>query len=197
MAILLGYVKGDTAYMATDTRINVDDRVHQRTAESDYKIKRLENGILLGVISKTADIALQTQAHSEMFTLDKNGRLTKDHIIREIVPKLCALYKDEGFFANEKGEQPYFPGAIMLAHDGKLFEICATLAVVVYERYQALGRVDDLAHYGLTQMDESKDIGEQLVGILQTVAKRSQLVGAPYLWIDTKEKEYHLVGGEA
>ena len=87
MAILIGYVKDGTVYLATDTRINVDDRVHQRVAESDYKIKRLENGILVAMTSRERALVDQTMMRTELFTLDKKGRLTKEHIIKEIFPE--------------------------------------------------------------------------------------------------------------
>lgn len=197
MAILIGYVKDGTVYLATDTRINVDDRVHQRVAESDYKIKRLENGILVAMTARERALVDQTMMRTELFTLDKKGRLTKEHIIKEIFPRLYRFYKEEGLLGNEKGEDPYFRGSILIAHEGDLFEICSTFSVAKYMHYQALGSVSDLALYGLTKIDESKDINAQLVEIMETMAKHSQMIGAPYLVINTKDLEYHLLGGKA
>ena len=48
----------------------------------------------------------------------------------------------------------------------------------------------------LLNVKESDDVNEQIVKALDVAARNSQLVGAPYLLIDTNTKEYQLVKGE-
>ena len=51
MSILIAYKKNDTVYMGTDTRVIVNDFKKNEICESNYKIQKLENGILLGMIA--------------------------------------------------------------------------------------------------------------------------------------------------
>ena len=52
MAIVIAYKKGDTVYMGTDTRVIVNEHKKNELCESNYKIQKMDNGLLVGI---TAD----------------------------------------------------------------------------------------------------------------------------------------------
>lgn len=195
MSILLARVCGDTVYMATDTRVIVRDMKQAQLCECDYKIQKLENGILVGFVGDRK-LRQEVFALMEHFTLDKNGELTYAHVVQKIAVPLFFGLKDAGVlkYDNEKEERlPYMQGDILLAYKDKLYEICTNFMVLRYETYQALGKGADFAQYAMTNFDENRGVNEQLVEALKLTAKYTHLVGAPYLLIDTKSQEYTLL----
>ena len=99
MSILIAYKKGDTIYMGTDTRTIVNDHKKNELRGCNLKIQKLANDMLLGITGERLE--RQTLiAYSEIFTLDKNGKLTKKHIVKEIIPKLITVLEKE--IAKEK-----------------------------------------------------------------------------------------------
>ena len=134
-------------------------------------------------------------AYSEIFTLDKNGELTKKHIVKEIIPNLLSVLEKENLIVEKDGELPYVKATILLAHKDTLYEICENFAVIKYEDFQVLGRVADSAQATLANTKETDDINERIVKALDIASSNSQCVGKPYLLIDTKELKYNLIGG--
>lgn len=194
MSILIAYKKGDTVFMGTDTRVIVDDSKRNDLCECNYKIQKLENGMLLGITSDRLE--RQTIfANSEIFTLDKNGKLTKKHIVKEIIPNLLSVLGPENLIVEKEGELPYAKVMLLLAYKDVLYEICSGFTVIKYENFQALGRAADFAQATMANTKESDDVNVRIVKALDIASKNSQLVGKPYLLIDTKELKYTLVGG--
>ena len=192
MSILIAYKKGDTVYMGTDTRTIVNDHKKNELRGCNLKIQKLANDMLLGITGERLE--RQTLiAYSEIFTLDKNGKLTKKHIVKEIIPKLITVLEKEGLLIEKEGELPYMKAVILLVHKGTIYEICSGFAVIKYEDFQVVGRVSDYAHATLMNTKPMDSIEERIVKALDIVAENSQYVGKPYLLINTKELEYKIV----
>ena len=49
MSVILAYKKDDAIYMATDTRVVVNSCKRNDLLESNYKIQKMENGLLVGI----------------------------------------------------------------------------------------------------------------------------------------------------
>lgn len=192
MSILIAYKKDDTVYMGTDTRTIVNDHKKNELRGCNLKIQKLANDMLLGITGERLE--RQTLiAYSEIFTLDKNGKLTKKHIVKEIIPKLITVLEKEGLLIEKEGELPYMKAVILLVHKGTIYEICSGFAVIKYEDFQVVGRVSDYAHATLMNTKPMDSIEERIVKALDIVAENSQYVGKPYLLINTKELEYKIV----
>ena len=139
MSLVIAYKRGDTVYMGTDTRVIVNDSKKNELCESNFKIQKMENGMLVGITAER--IERQTLfAYPEIFTLDKKGQLTRKHIVKEIIPRLLAVLEEEDLLQQEKDEYPYMRAKILLAYKDVLYEICSTFTIIRYETYQALGR---------------------------------------------------------
>ena len=122
MSILIAYKKDDTVYMGTDTRTIVNDHKKNELRGCNLKIQKLANDMLLGITGERLE--RQTLiAYSEIFTLDKNGKLTKKHIVKEIIPKLITVLEKEGLLIEKEGELPYMKAVILLVHKGTIYEI--------------------------------------------------------------------------
>ena len=192
MSILIAYKKGDTIYMGTDTRTIVNDHKKNELRGCNLKIQKLANDMLLGITGERLE--RQTLiAYSEIFTLDKNGKLTKKHIVKEIIPKLITVLEKEGLLIEKEGELPYMKAVILLVHKGTIYEICSGFAVIKYEDFQVVGRSSDYAHATLMNTKPMDNIEGRIVKALDIVAENSQYVGKPYLLINTKELEYKIV----
>ena len=195
MSILIAYKNGDTIYMGTDTRIIVKDIKRNELSECNYKIQKLDNGMLVGITGEK--IERQTLfAYPELFTLDNNGKLTRRHIVKEIIPNLLTVLKGEDLLVEKDGELPYMKATILLAYKDTLYEIGSAFAVIKYEEHQVLGRASDYAQATMANTSESDDINKRILKALQIAAKNSQYVGSPYLLIDTKELKFNLVKGD-
>lgn len=192
MSVLIAYKRDDTIYMGTDTRVIVNDHKKSELCECNYKIQKIENGMLVGITSER--LTRQTIfAYSEIFTLDKKGELTRKHIVNEIVPKLVDLLNKEDLMINKEDTLPYMDAQILLAYKGVLYEICRNFSIYKYEDFQLLGYGVDYGQFVLANIKDSDDVNEQIIKALDTIAKYSQYVGSPYLLIDTKEQKYKLI----
>lgn len=194
MSILIAYKKGDTVYMGTDTRVIAGDSKRNELCECNYKIQKLDNGMLLGITCNRLERQTLIGCF-EIFTLDKNGELTKKHIVKEIIPKLLSVLEQENLLVEKEGELPYVKATILLAYKDTMYEISSGFAVIKYEDFQALGSVAEYAQATLLNTKEKDDINERIVKALDIVSSNSQCVGKPYLLIDTKELKYNLIGG--
>ena len=190
---IIAYKRGDTVYMGTDTRVIENDMKKTELCPECHKIQRLPNGILLGDCARR-ELRRVIFAYSEIFTLDKGERLTKEHIIKKIVPSLMAVAKSTGLLQSNDGA-PYIKGSICLAYKDVLFEICSNFMVVRYENFLAIGTCDCIQPL-LLSVTEADDVNEKIVLALHQLSRSVYSIGAPFLLIDTKEEKFKLVGGE-
>lgn len=191
MSVIIGYVKNGVTYMATDTRVIDDDRKRNEVCECNFKLRKLENGIIYGV-TNSKYIRQFLVMNEEMFTLDRRENLTVQHIVTDILPTLYFSLKEAKLLGNDKGEQPSFPSSILIGFKSKLFEICSDFSVFRYEKYQAIGPLSDYALTKVSDMDENGDINRQLIDAMRICTKNTEYVGGPYLTINTDELKYEL-----
>jgi hypothetical protein len=194
MSVLIAYKKDDTVYMGTDTRIISHETKINSLCESGYKIQKLDNNILLGIMGERP-IKQTLIAYSEIFTLDKNGKLTKKHIVKEIIPTLRKLLKEKGHMEESDGDEfSFMPAYLLIAHGGDLFVVRHTFSVYRILSFQVVGgEVADFAQSIILNTKVTDDINARIIKALDLIAKNSQNVGAPYLLIDTKELKYNII----
>ena len=195
MSILLAVKKNNTVYMATDTREIVSGNKRNNLCEASFKIQKQDNGMLVGI---TGDrFTRQTLfANSEIFTLNKRGKLTKKHIVTEIVPQIIDLLDAHGMLMQNEDGFIGMKARIILAYQESMFEICAGFLVIKYEDLQALGEASSGAEVVLFNSKPDDDVEERLIRALDVASKYCLTVGAPYLLINTKDLEYTVVKGD-
>ena len=192
MSILIAYKRGDTVYMGTDTRVIVKDYKTRELCECNLKIQKLDHGILLGVSAERLE--RQTIiANSDIFTLNKAGKLTRKHIVNEVIPRLISVFKDENLLMGKRDEFPYIKAQILLVYQGVIYEICSGFAVIRYESFQVMGRSSDFAHGVLLNTKNEDDVNERIVRALDIVAENTQYVARPFVLIDSKNMQYQFI----
>ena len=192
MSVIVAIKENGVVYMGADSQTTTGRRKRNGLNETSFKITRLENGMLVGITAER--LTRQTIfAYSEIFTLDKNGELTRKHLVKEIIPKLVAILNEEELMIKKEDALPYMDGQILLAYKGVLYEICRNFSIYKYEDFQLLGYGVDYGQFVLANTKDIDDVNERIIKTLDTVAKYSHQVGSPYLLIDTKEQEYKLI----
>jgi ATP-dependent protease HslVU (ClpYQ) peptidase subunit len=181
--------------MGADNVSSYKDEVKAEFCESNYKIQKLENGMLVGAVGN-AKICEIIKGYPEIFTLDKSGKLTRREIVESIVPSLIALLGRNKLLKENERYYPQMSACLFVAHKGELFEICSSFDVYKYEDFQAVGVMADFAQYVLSKIEQDDDINAKIVEALDCVSRFSAYANPPYVLIDTDKLEYSIVGGE-
>ena len=197
MSAVIAIKKNNRIYMAADTQVSCGERRTNPLLESDRKIYRLDNGILLG-ITGSAISAQIVYAYSEIFTVPENANMTKKHIVKNIIPKLQRLYKERDMLEKNEDEPSSLPNSLVIAYKDSLFAIGGVFTTTVIEHYLALGNGADVISAGLAKLDEEtvndeQVIRERLVDLLRISESRMRSVSAPFFLIDTERQEFELV----
>lgn len=195
MSVVIAVKHDGRIWFGADTQSTCGSDRYNPLSQNEFKVTKLGHGVLL---SMTGEIVTGQRilAHPEWFTVDKENGLTKEHIVTHIIPRLYeALDEEELLDTGDKGTPPVMKVTIFLAYKDKLFEICRDFHVIRYEEYQASGSGANAIMYGLSKLDKTKDIHEQLLQLLRISAKHDSNVSAPFVLIDTKELKYTVKEG--
>lgn len=189
--IMLGYVHKGVVHLATDTTIVVNDVKVNGLAPNNYKIKKMESGLIVG-ITGVPIVRQRLLVRDDLFTLDKNGELTKNHIVNKIVPALHRFLIDNDLYEIDE-DGMHDPGVnIILAHGDKLYNISERLWVYQVTKKTANGALCDLGECALNRIDSERDIEKQMVEIMQRARTYTNFIGGPYIAINTKDNEIHV-----
>ena len=195
MSVVMAVKQGNRIWLGADTQSTRGTDRYNQLSPNDFKVTKLPNGVLLAMTGETASSQF-IQAHPEWFTIDEKKGLTKEHIVTKIVPKIYEGLEVEGLLeCEDRGTPPITKSSIVIAYQDKLFEICRDLRVIRYEDYQAIGSGSNAIIYGLSKIDKTKDINEQLLQLLKISAKHDANVSAPFVLIDTQDLQYTIKEG--
>ena len=186
MSVIVAVKENGIIYMGADSQTTAGNRKTNYLNETAYKVVRLDNGILVGFCGRVS--ARQSiLSIKDVFTLNEEGKLTKKHIVREIVPKL--VDKMEQIGDEESGSLDV---SILLAYKDKLYRITSGLNVIHLNENGSAGAGRDFANYALIAM-KNLPVKERLLKALMESAKRTESVGGPYVLINTNNLEYEVV----
>ena len=195
MSVVVAIKQGDRIWLGADTQTTCGSDRFNQLSQNDFKIAKMDNGMLISMTGETVS-AQMLLAHPEWFTVDEKKGLTKEHIVTKIIPQIYETLEEEGLLdRGDKGTPPLMKLTVLLAYKDKLFEISRDLQVIRYEDYQATGSGANAVNYGLSRVDKSKDINEQLLRLLRIGAKQDTNVSAPFVLIDTKDLEFTVKEG--
>ena len=186
MSVIVAVKENGTIYMGADSQTTAGNRKKNHLNETSYKVVRLDNGMLVGFCGRVAarQIILSIK---DVFTLNEEGKLTKKHIVREIVPKL--VDKMEQIGDEESGSLDV---SILLSYKDKLYRITSGLNVIHLNENGSAGAGRDFANFALFAM-KNLPVRERILRALEESARREESVGGPYVLIDTKDLEYEVV----
>lgn len=193
MSVVAAVKQGGRIWFGADTQLTCGSDCYNNLNVRDLKVAKLDNGILLSFTGETST-AQMILAYPEWFTVDEKKGLTKEHIVTKIIPRMFEKLDEEEMLERDgKDSPPEMKVSMLIAYKDKLFAIERGFHVVRYDDYQATGSGANAVKYGLSVLDKSKDINEQLVRLLRISAKQDSNVSAPFVLIDTKKLEYTIV----
>ena len=155
----------------------------------------MKSGLIVS-IAGVPNVRQRILARDDLFTLDRYGKLTKKHIVNEIIPALHQFLKDNDLYeVDEDGKHD--PGVEMfLAHGDKLYSVSERLWAYQVTQKTANGAQCDLCEGALNSIDPERDIEKQMVEIMQRATTYTNYIGGPYVTINTKDNEIHVTEGK-
>ena len=191
MSVIVAIKENGVIYMGADSQTSSGSNKIHNLNETGYKIRRLDNGMLLGFCGSI--VATQTiLAIKNVFTLDEDGKLTKKHIVREIIPKLVDKMEQIGDTSSGSLEV-----SILLVYKDQMYRISSRLGVIHLNLVAGIGAGDYYVNYYLFERMDLP-VKERLLKSLVESARRTDSVGGPFVLIDSKNLEYEVIdmGGE-
>lgn len=188
MSVVVAVKENGVVYMGADSQITIerDKEIKHTLNDSSFKIRKLNNGILVGHCGDVQS-AERIFSNQDILTLDENGMLTKKHIVTNIVPKLLEIIDEIG--DKKKG---IIDVTLILAYKESLYKIDDDLVTYKYNNYVKSGTGGAFVDYPL-YLYRDLPIKERIVKALQESARRDLYVSAPFVLINTKEQKYEIV----
>ena len=95
MSVIMAIRDSGRVWMAADTQVSCEELKFHTVSETNYKISKLPDGILVGF---SGDVRIRNLlvAHSEWFGKLPRSGLTKRFLVTRIVPRLLWLCKENG-----------------------------------------------------------------------------------------------------
>ena len=189
MSLVVAYKKDGIIYMGADTQSTQGTAVERHLNESGFKIARLKNGMLVGICGRIKGHQM-ILAQKELFDIPGGGKFDKRHIVRNVIPGICAI---TGKLKDDKGARNMsMDVSMILAREDRMFVITRYFDVFECNTYAAIGAGDDYSKYVLSTIGDG-DVNEGLLRALRAGAYFDTTVSAPYVLIDTKNREYRIV----
>ena len=192
MSLVVAIKRDGIVYLGADTRTTRGEHVRATLAEEDLKIHRM-GSCLVGAAGTVSNIQVLTN-HPEWFDL-KGKPLTKKFILKNIVPKFFDLLGELGRLEiDENGDEPPRSMCSFLFTDGeRLFMMDNDFEVIELSTYGQVGCTEYMAlSMFLNALDEYSP-NEIILKALRTSAYRNDGVGAPYVLINTRDREFEMV----
>ena len=193
MSLVVAYKKGDVVYMGADTQVTCGSEIGRTLNEIGFKIARMPSGILMGVCGRVK-YHQRILAQKQWFTLGEGEKLSKRYIVKNVIPALSALMQN--ISEDKDASHSSMEISLLLAQEDRLFLLTRQFAVYECDHCLAIGAGDDYAKFALMQAGQAADINEGLIRALKTGAHFDSTVSAPYILIDTKNREYQIVEDE-
>ena len=192
MSLVVAIKRDGVVYLGADTRTTRGERVRANLAEEDLKLHRM-GSCIVGAAGTVSNIQVLTN-HPEWFEL--NGKpLTKKFLVKNVIPKFFTLLGEMGKLEiDENGNEP--PNALcsFLFTDGEsLFAMDNDFEVIELSTYGQVGCTEYMAlSMFLNALDEHSP-NDIILKALRTSAYRNDGVGAPYVLINTRDREFEIV----
>ena len=190
MSLIVAYKRKGIIYMGADTQTTVGTGIERTLNEKGFKIARLENGMLVGLCGRVKGHQ-KILARKELFDIPEGVKFDKRYIVKNIIPEFCAI---SGDISDEKDvRNTAMSVSMILAWRDKLFVITRYFDVFECGTFAAIGAGNEYARYELSQIAEGNDVNEGLLKALRAGAYFDNTISAPFILIDTKDREYRIV----
>lgn len=186
MSVIVAVKENGVVYMGADSQTTSGNKKLNSLNEAFHKIIRLKNGILIGFCGKVA-VKQKMLSTKDLFTLNDEGKLTKEHIVKRIIPKLASQIEE---LSDER--QGEIGGSMIIAHEDSLYRISSELEVIKISEYVKIGAGGGFVDYRIRSL-RNQDVNERILKSLVASAKMCESVSGPYVLIDTKDKKFKII----
>lgn len=195
MSIVIAIKHNDMVSFISDSQTTRGYLKTTLTNDSERKLNHI-NGIVLGTVGhKIVGTLLRGQCESNI--LPQEIPLTKEWIVKKIVNPLFRLLEDKNLLDENNDQTKELDSRALIAKNDKLFSIRFDGSVIEVPNYAIIGSGSDYAMPHLMQTNKTssqKAIKTNLIRCMQEVENFDYSVGAPYIYIDTKELKATIEG---
>ena len=191
MSLVVAYKRDGIIYMGADTQSSRGYSIERTLNESGFKISRLSSGMLMGVCGRVK--GHQRILSKKCFDIPDDVVFNKRYIVKNIIPQLSDIMKD--VVDENESRNSSMSVSLIVAWQGKMFMITSRFKVLECASYAAIGAGNDYAGYLLSSIGKSDDVNEGLLKALRAGANFDSSVSAPFVLIDTKDREYKIIEG--
>lgn len=191
MSVVMAIRDSGRVWMAADTQVSCEGLKFYTVSETNYKISKLPDGILVGF---SGDVRIRNLlvAHSEWFGKLPRSGLTKRFLVTRIVPRLLWLCKENGLLVEESQPRAVMEGDFLFAWRDRLFQLQRDFSVWVVAEKGSIGAGGTFSDAALMDTTQNLTVRERLLGGLRLAAYYSIYVDRPFLLINTEQLEYEL-----
>lgn len=187
MSVVLAVKENGVIYMGADTRTSTGSSCRNYLKETNYKISKLSNGILLGHSGKVRAYQEFERVFCRLFKLDSEKGLSKKEIVTEIIPVVRAQFEKLELFEKDR----YIVELrVIIAYKDKMLFIDNDLTVWDCDK-MAIGVGDQNGLAFVTNIDK-RGVEDAILNGLRYATKSMNYIGAPYVLINTRDLEYKI-----
>lgn len=186
MSVIVAIKENGVIYMGADSQSSMVSSKCTRLNEIGFKITRFANGVLVGFCGRAATAQAIT-AMPDLFVLDEQGKLTKKHIVTQIIPKIVGEL-------DQLGDEEYgtIEVSMLIAHQDQLYRITDELDVIHINNAVSIGAGMHFTNYALFCMTDVS-VRDRILSALRESANWVESVGGPFVLIDTQTLQYEIV----
>lgn len=195
MSLVIAVRDGDRVFFAADTQTTKGKRKRCNVSETNLKIARMPNGILLGHAGLVRN-ANVLSTHNDWFENIGEGDLTKEILVKDIIPKLINEMIERDYLDKEEKDYPKMQGSFLIAQGNQLYHIKSNFSVWRIHDFAMIGSGSDSSNAVLFSADEGKTIKEKMLLSLKQAAYFDTAVDKPFVFIDTHDLQYEIMEEE-
>lgn len=189
MSIVIAYKRNDVVYMGADTKRSRGLFTTTIESENDMKIHRIGENMLIGAVGAVSNIQTMIDNREEWFNT-KGKPLTKKFIVTNVIPAFFNTLLKERKIEIEDGKSPIAKCCFCITDGKRIFHINDFFMVTELSDFCAIGCTENIAYAYIRNAKEDKDVNEIILSALRGSVYRDDGVGAPYVFIDTKDFEF-------
>ncbi len=196
MSLVIAAKIDGSVLMGADSQTSHGDREKVTgRGENNLKITKMPRGILLGHVGEVRVIQ-PLACHGDWFEETEDEPLSKRFLVEKIVPRYYEELKKRGWLANsdDPSEHTCFRGSFLIAQGDRLFGLNGNFSVDEIPAFAAIGCGQDAAYLAWREADADAGMAQNmLLRALRLSVASDNSVGAPFVFIDTKELRYEYV----
>jgi ATP-dependent protease HslVU (ClpYQ) peptidase subunit len=190
MSLIIAVKDNSTIYMAADSQTTSGTLRKNGILSGRYKIKKFENGILLGAAGTLSSI-VHLYLHDEWLDLAVDKPLTHEYILKKIVnplyQELEKMKKLEKIYNDFKGTGCTF----IIAKDNIMFQIGEDGSIVEIPNFVAIGSGNQFV-YPYFKYETEGNIRTKLTSALKLASIYENTISPPFIFVDTERRTFEI-----